>query len=282
LVTLRKAGNEWKGCCPFHDDRSPSFTIFEAGERFHCFGCGVSGDVLDYVRMTHGVSLPEAAALLEEGVPSPDKATPKKTPAAPKRDTVSVAAAIWRSSGPINGTPAEAYLRGRGLELQLPQTLRFSKLRYGSHGLLPCLVALVTTADNKVGGIQRTFLREDGKGKAAVPSPKLSLGKLSGGAIRLAPAGPELLVTGGVEDGLSLQQGVGLPTWAAAGEGNIGNMVLPDVVSRVTIGADRDASGEAHAKRAAATFSQQGLEVRIMRPCIGFKDFNDELRGVSA
>ena len=115
-----------------------------------------------------------------------------------------------------------------------------------------------------------------------MPTPKLSLGRLTGGAIRLAPASTSLLITGGVEDGLTLQQELGRSTWAAAGEGNMANMVLPEAVASVTIGADRDESGERHARRAADAFSEQGREVRIMRPCLGFKDFNDELRGVSA
>ena len=62
-VKLQRAGNEWKGCCPFHADRSPSFTIFAGGDRFHCFGCGASGDVLDFVQRAYGVSLPEAARM---------------------------------------------------------------------------------------------------------------------------------------------------------------------------------------------------------------------------
>ncbi|MBD3747670.1 MAG: virulence-associated protein E, partial [Sphingopyxis terrae] len=46
-VKLIRAGNELKGCCPFHADRSPSFTIFAGGERFHCFGCGAHGNAID-------------------------------------------------------------------------------------------------------------------------------------------------------------------------------------------------------------------------------------------
>lgn len=43
-VNLKPVGEGWKGCFPFHNDRTPSFTIFANGERFHCFGCGVKGD----------------------------------------------------------------------------------------------------------------------------------------------------------------------------------------------------------------------------------------------
>ena len=63
-LKLQRAGNEWKGCCPFHADRSASFTIFKGGHRFYCFGCGASGDVLDYVSRIYGLNFIEAAQFL--------------------------------------------------------------------------------------------------------------------------------------------------------------------------------------------------------------------------
>lgn len=278
-VKLHRAGNEWKACCPLHADRSPSFTIYEGGERFHCFGCGAGGDVLDYLQRAHDVGLHEAVAMLEGGnLPVVFQPT---LPPEQLRDTTAEAVTIWRAAGPIGGTPAEAYLRGRGLDLRLPESLRFARLRYGSKSL-PCLVALIANSENKIGGIQRTFVREDSSGKADVPAPKLSLGRIAGGAIRLAPAAAELVVTGGVEDGLTLLMDLGRAVWAATGEGNMANMVLPHGVRSVVIGADGDDSGELHAKRAADAFALQGRSVRIISPMPGFKDFNDELRGVSA
>ena len=61
LVALRPAGREWVACCPFHADRSPSFTIYDGGTRFHCFGCGASGDVLDFVQRAYDVDMIGAA-----------------------------------------------------------------------------------------------------------------------------------------------------------------------------------------------------------------------------
>lgn len=43
LVPLKRSGAEWTACCPFHRDRSPSFTIYDGGRRFKCFGCGAGG-----------------------------------------------------------------------------------------------------------------------------------------------------------------------------------------------------------------------------------------------
>ncbi len=280
-VKLIRAGNEWKACCPFHVDRSPSFTIFDGGERFHCFGCGAGGDVLDYLQRAHDVTLREAAAMLDGG--NLPMVFQPPLPPEPDRDTTAEAVAIWRSAVPITGTPAEAYLRGRGLHLIIPESIKFSRLRYGKRGdLHPVLVALLAGADNKVAGIQRTYLKPDGSGKADVPTPKLSLGRIRGAAIRLAPGACELVVTGGLEDGLTLQQELARAVWAATGEGNMASMVLPEGVRSVFIGADADDSGEDHARRAAEAFSLQGRTTRILRPYSPFKDFNAELMGASA
>ena len=92
-------------------------------------------------------------------------------------------------------------------------------------------------------GIQRTFLNEAGTGKAAVPKPKLSLGRVRGGAIQLAPAAAELIVCEGLEDGLTLQQECSRAVWVAAGASMLPGMELPPVVRQVTIGADGDEAG---------------------------------------
>lgn len=69
-VHLDEDGNEWVGCCPFHKDDTPSFTVFtgkDKVERFHCFGCGERGDVLDFVTKIKGVKLKEAIRILDGG-----------------------------------------------------------------------------------------------------------------------------------------------------------------------------------------------------------------------
>lgn len=64
---LARNGQEFETCCPFHAEDTPSFTIFvgqDGVERFHCFGCGRKGDVLDFVQEVRGVDLPEAIRIL--------------------------------------------------------------------------------------------------------------------------------------------------------------------------------------------------------------------------
>lgn len=69
-VDLENDGNEFVGCCPFHSEDTPSFTIFvgrDNVERFQCFGCDEAGDVLDFVQKLKGVNLPEAKRILGGG-----------------------------------------------------------------------------------------------------------------------------------------------------------------------------------------------------------------------
>lgn len=71
-VTLRRAGKgEFKGLCPFHNEKTPSFTVSAAKGFFHCYGCGEHGDVVDFVARTENVSIRDAVRLLDgEWTPS--------------------------------------------------------------------------------------------------------------------------------------------------------------------------------------------------------------------
>jgi DNA primase len=274
-IKLHRAGREWKGCCPFHEDRSPSFTIFANGERFYCFGCGATGDVLDFVQRSRCVDLPEAARLLGAGE-LPRISTPALSTRDGKPANVALARKIWRDGNLVAGTPAETYLRRRGITMAITPAFRFARLKHPDGGEHPCLVALVTSPDNKPLGIQRTYLTEDGA-KAAVSTVKLSLGFVGSGAIRLAPAASELIVAEGAEDGLTLLQELRLPVWVAAGASMLPRMVFPAVVGSVVIAADADGPGEAAAAKAAQAFIGRGLAVRTMRPAPGCKDWNQQL-----
>jgi DNA primase len=144
---------------------------------------------------------------------------------------------------------------------------------------MPTLVAAVSTLSGEVRGVQRTFLRSDPASKASLPGgkAKYSLGRVLGGAIRLGPANRSLIITEGLEDGLTIHQQLGRSVWVAAGAGMLPSMQLPACVRAVVIGADNDAAGQVAAAKAAKAFGESGRQVRIMRPEPGYKDFNDWL-----
>jgi len=69
-VDLQKNGREFEGCCPFHQENTPSFTIFtgkDGIERFHCFGCNERGDLIDFVKLIKGVDTKGAIDILGGG-----------------------------------------------------------------------------------------------------------------------------------------------------------------------------------------------------------------------
>src|SRR5258708_20049081 len=73
----RRSGAEYAGLCPFHNEKTPSFTVNDKKGFFHCFGCGVHGDAVGFVMKSEGLSFPESVEKLarEVGLPVP-RATP--------------------------------------------------------------------------------------------------------------------------------------------------------------------------------------------------------------
>jgi DNA primase len=66
-VALKKAGRDWLGRCPFHEDDTASLVVSSGKNLWHCFGCGAAGGPIDWVMKTRGVSFRHAVELLREG-----------------------------------------------------------------------------------------------------------------------------------------------------------------------------------------------------------------------
>ena len=118
-VKLARSGRQWKGCCPFHGEKTPSFYVYEDG--FHCFGCGAHGDAISFVMQTEGASFPEAVDRLaaEAGLDVP-KASPAVAETERRRHDLhsvleAAAAAYHRRLFLPEGARALHYLQGRGL-----------------------------------------------------------------------------------------------------------------------------------------------------------------------
>lgn len=82
-IELRRAGHGWMGCCPFHDDTTASLSVDGVPDRFHCFGCGAAGDVIDFVQRVHGLTFSQAVEHLDGRMPQP--AVRPALPRAPAR-----------------------------------------------------------------------------------------------------------------------------------------------------------------------------------------------------
>src|SRR6266540_7127512 len=75
-VTLKPRGNRWMGCCPFHSDHTPSFSVTENTRTFKCFGCGISGDVFTFLMTMEGLTFPQALESLAKGINFPAQQSP--------------------------------------------------------------------------------------------------------------------------------------------------------------------------------------------------------------
>ncbi|MDF2096342.1 DNA primase [Aquibaculum arenosum] len=140
-VRLQRRGREFTGLCPFHSEKSPSFTVNDDKQFFHCFGCGAHGDVIGWVMRWENLSYPEALERLAEqaGIPMPER-TPQARQAAERRATlyeVLEKACLWfeQQLAVSSGSEARRYLEGRGLT---PETIGRFRLGYapGQRGLL--------------------------------------------------------------------------------------------------------------------------------------------------
>ena len=199
-----------------------------------------------------------------------------------KREASRMEAALrlWQAARPAADSPVAAYLRGRGISLPLPLTLRYHPaLKHPGGGFWPGMVALVERGvDGQPIGIHRTFLARDGGGKAPVTPDKMMFGPCRGGAVRLAPAGETLMIGEGIETCLSVMQTAALPAWAALSTSGLRGLVLPPGVREVIVLADGDDPGEQAAQSAALRWTREGRTARIARPPQGL-DFNDVLLG---
>jgi DNA primase len=91
-IKLKKSGTDYEACCPFHDEKSPSFKVHPVKGIFKCFGCGTSGDAIEFVMKHQQKTYPEALEILAKRYNIPieeDKPQPKrvyKRPQQPKFD----------------------------------------------------------------------------------------------------------------------------------------------------------------------------------------------------
>jgi len=285
-VKLSPGKGDRFGLCPFHNERSQSFSVNDRKGFYHCFGCGAHGDILDWWQRIDGMTFGEAADRLrrEAGAVPVREAEPVETADRDGAKRLAYARTIWNASRPISGTIAETYLReARKIGCELPECLRFHPgLRFdpGEPDELPAMIAAVTDLAGGLVAIQRTFLARDGSGKAPIERPKRGLGAIGRGAVCLAAADIVIGIAEGIETGLSAIELFRVPVWCALGS-NLARLVLPQQSRNVVIFADHGAAGEAAADKAAEVLRSQCRKVAVRFASIG-KDFNDELKASKA
>ncbi len=296
---VTRIGREYRSLCLFHTERSPSMQLNDAKGTFHCFGCGASGDIVSLVMHAEGLGFAEAIRWLGgAGLPAIDPAERIKAAqedAAEREAAMQRARDVWNAAVLTDGTPAAAYARSRGITMPLPPSFRFGHTPAwydddtGECGPnRPALLAAVAIEGQPYPiGLQRIFIAPDGSGKASMSKPKRSLGRIKGGAVRVTGRNPEaqheVIITEGPEDALSLAQKLpGREVWAALGTALMIEADYPPRIRSIVIAGQNDAPGRAAVDKARLGLEARGFAVRTMWPSDGFKDWNDQLRGVRA
>jgi DNA primase len=135
-VALKKRGTNWQACCPFHQEKTPSFNVNPARQLFKCFGCGKAGDVFRFVMEIEGISFPDAIRTVAEkcGVPLPEVAESQESEERDRLREDLLRMNAWATEffdiqlrETDEGRRALTYLEARGIE---PGTQRQFRLGY--------------------------------------------------------------------------------------------------------------------------------------------------------
>ena len=244
-VRLRGRGRVRQGVCPFHEEVEGSFTVYADSERWYCFGCGLGGDVLDFIQHNENLSLPDAIRRLDggnwpvSGVVSraAPARRPRVTPLPPRDPALLTAAARFYAGQLRRRSEGLDYLASRGVGLDAAVRLGLGFAPGG--GLRDCLESVgfdagrlrdcglftergserfagMVVVPEVSGGLVRWLVgRAVDAGRTprfqALPGPKPVLG-----LVRLGPAPPWAVAAEGVFDWLALASW-GVPAVAALG-----------------------------------------------------------------
>jgi DNA primase len=163
-VTLKKKGANWMACCPFHQEKTPSFSVNPLKNIFYCFGCGKGGSVFNFVMELEGLSFPESVRVVAEkaGVPLPELVDDKKFETKRKEADEVVQLNAWalefweRHLTEVNAEAraAREYVEGRGISDETRKTFR---LGYAPNSW-DALGAFLKTKGASIGQIERSGL----------------------------------------------------------------------------------------------------------------------------
>lgn len=233
------------------------------------------GDLLDLVREVRRLDVPGACRWAEHFLSIPDERRPKPKQQKQGDDGRAAALRLWYQTVPWGDRP---YFAVRGVTIPIPPTIRYASLLYTPSGLvLPAAVCAISGPDHRAHAIQRIYLTVDCTRKAGVSQPRMSLGPMLDGAVRLAAAADVLGIAEGVEDALSAMQIHRVPCWAACGR-RFHAIAIPESVTRLLIFADNDEPGITAAERGAEHHRHHGRAVEIIYPPAELKDWNAVLQ----
>ncbi|MEX2324455.1 MAG: DNA primase [Nitriliruptoraceae bacterium] len=148
-TTVKRAGKSFKGLCPFHTEKTPSFTVTPDGNFFHCFGCGASGDIYDFLMRIEGLEFPEAVESLARRTGFPlryeELSSSQRQQIGERSRLVDVAAAardyFRRTLLSEDGKVARDYLKARGFHRDDAEAFELGFATLSWSGLVDALTA---------------------------------------------------------------------------------------------------------------------------------------------
>ncbi|MFI5369945.1 MAG: DNA primase [Candidatus Eisenbacteria bacterium] len=165
-VALRRAGRNWTGLCPFHKEKTPSFSVNAERQFFHCFGCKVGGDVFKFVEESEKVGFVEAVELLSRraGIPIPERGMGERGQRGALLDALERAAAAYEQwlADPVTGATARAVLERRGVDRDTRLRFRLGVAPSGWENLVERLRSRVPEDVLLTAGLVRR--RDNGRG----------------------------------------------------------------------------------------------------------------------
>jgi hypothetical protein len=251
---------------------------------------GEHGDLLDLIRLSRDFSrlidaMDEARGFL--ALPRPAiTPTPEAKQSVPSAGASAAAARrLFAAGRPVPGTPAEAYLRARGITASLDWPLRYHpSAYYREHEdapleLWPALLAAVTDCDGGITGILRTWLDRTRPAKAPLADPRRALGHILGNGVRFGKPAAILAAGEGIETMLALKSALpSLPMIAGLSANHLAALDLPPALRRLYVARDNDAPGRTAAERLRERHG--GIDVRELVPV--HADFNLDLCRIGA
>jgi DNA primase len=171
-VRLRKAGAQnFSGLCPFHKEKTPSFSVHAGRQFYHCFGCGESGDVFSFVQRLENVSFPEAVRAVAQkcGIPLPKREFTSPEEAVEHRQRGKLlelheVATVWfeEQLRSAEGAVAREYLTGRGLHAEGIAKFRIGYAPDNFHALREKLQGMADVETLRLTGLFSWKEQEDG------------------------------------------------------------------------------------------------------------------------
>ena len=159
-VPLKRAGREFQACCPFHDEKTPSFTVSPLKQFYHCFGCGAHGSAIGFMMNFEGLEFVDAVEDLAHhaGLEVPREASRKARPSAGLYEILE-SAAVYYQEQLKNSPEAIAYLKKRGLSGEVAKTFGIGFAPAGWDKLITHL----GTDEKRAGRLKRAVMRSQGK-----------------------------------------------------------------------------------------------------------------------